>query len=476
MTTIDLGGVVALELALAAPERLAAVVLSDATPARGWPPDSALVSGFERTLARRLAAAEDGGMAAVARSILDYEAEPRVAKDPGPSERLIARWTDVPLTGFIGGSHALLERRDRTADVATLEGAAVVARRRAGAAAGGDHAGERALAARPPGAGAALRRSLRLAAPAAVGRCGQRLPRRDNPRRCDRIADSIPHMLEPRALALRTSLLLDAGAGAPPTETAADAVALDLALPTARGHDAARKAVAAATRTLADAGRDVHARVSAARSGELDADLLASVGTPLTAVVLAGTEIPQDVRDADVGIRRHEMRLGIEPGTVRLIAEIDSAAGLSAVAAILKAVDRHSAVALNTDGLDSDLRLAGAATPALDHAMWDLALAAAAARLPWTVTAPAATPDDRARLAARAHEFGASGVTVTAETEVRGLNALFTPAAEAIAEARAAVAAARARGRAREDIDRRALRRARTLLARVEAIERRERT
>ena len=80
----DLGGVVALELALAAPERLAAVVLSDATPAPGWPPDSALVAGFERTLARRLAAAEDGGMAAVARSILDYEAEPRVAEDRQP--------------------------------------------------------------------------------------------------------------------------------------------------------------------------------------------------------------------------------------------------------------------------------------------------------------------------------------------------------------------------------------------------------
>ncbi|HJM74995.1 MAG TPA: aldolase/citrate lyase family protein [Dehalococcoidia bacterium] len=284
-------------------------------------------------------------------------------------------------------------------------------------------------------------------------------------------------MPEPRALALRTSLLLDASAGSPPIDTAADAIALNLALPTAEGRDAVREAVAAATRKLASTGRDVHVRTSAARSGALDADLLASVGAQFTAVVLAGTEIPQDVRDADVGIRRHEMRLGTEPGIVRLIAEIDSAAGLSAIAAILKAVDRHSAVALNTDGLRSDLRLADAATPALDHAMWDLALAAADARLPWTVTAPNATSEDRARLAARAHEFGASGATVAAEAEVRGLNALFTPAPEAVADARAAIDAAdRARGRAREDIDRRALRRAQTLLARVEAIERRERT
>lgn len=80
----------------------------------------ALVAGFERTLARRLAAAEQGGMAAVARSILDYEAAPRVAEDPGPSQRLIARWTAVPLAGFIGGSRALLDRPDRTAQLATL--------------------------------------------------------------------------------------------------------------------------------------------------------------------------------------------------------------------------------------------------------------------------------------------------------------------------------------------------------------------
>jgi pimeloyl-ACP methyl ester carboxylesterase len=116
----DLGAIVAIELAFAAPERVAAIVVSDASPAPGWPSDSALLAGFERTIARRLAAAEEGGMAAVATSILDYEAEPRVSEDPGPRERIVARWTDVPLEGFIGSSRALLDRRDRTADLATL--------------------------------------------------------------------------------------------------------------------------------------------------------------------------------------------------------------------------------------------------------------------------------------------------------------------------------------------------------------------
>lgn len=282
-------------------------------------------------------------------------------------------------------------------------------------------------------------------------------------------------MPENPALALRTSLLVDPAAAVPPVTTAADAVVFDLAAATAGDRSAAREAVGPAVKAVAKAGPEVHARVSPARSGAFDADLLASVGRQLTAVVLTATEIPQDVRDADVGIRKHEMRLGMTPGSVRLIAEIDSAAGLSALAAILGAVDRHSAVALNSDGLRSDLHLDGRAGDAIDHAMWELALAATSARLPWTVTAPAAPAQERARLAARAREFGAAGASIVAEAEVRGLNALFTPAPQAVDEARATVEAAeRTRGRRRAELDARAVRRARELLARVAAIERRE--
>ncbi len=283
-------------------------------------------------------------------------------------------------------------------------------------------------------------------------------------------------MPESRALALRTSLLVDPAAATPPVTTAADAVVFDLAAASAGGRSVVREAIGPAVLAVAKAGREAHARVSHARSAAFDADLLASVGKQLTAVVLTATEIPQDVRDADVGIRKHEMRLGITPGSVRLIAEIDSAAGLSALAAILGAVDRHAAVTLNSDGLRADLHLDARAAGAIDHAMWEVALAAASARLPWTVTAPAAPAQERARLAARAREFGAAGATVVAEAEVRGLNALFTPAAEAVDEARATVEAAeRARGRRRANLDARAVRRARELLARVAEIERHER-
>lgn len=294
-------------------------------------------------------------------------------------------------------------------------------------------------------------------------------------------------MTNSHALALRTALLISPADAASMIDattnglatTAADAVAFDLASqpPDARAsaHQAAAEGIAAVAATR----RDVHVRVSAARSGELEGDLSAAVGRQLAAVVLTGAEIPQDVRDADVGIRRFEMQRRTTPGNVRLIPEIDSAAGVAALPAMLKAVDRHSAVALNVDGLHADLGLNGrdgASSPAIDHAMWEVALASRDAGLPWVVAAPAASAEERARLAARAREFGAAGACVASEAEIRGLNALFTPEAAAVEAARATIAEwddARSHGRPPQD--RRALRRAQLLMAQVEAIERRER-
>lgn len=116
----DLGGAVALELAVTAPDRIAAIAVSDCTPARGWPADDAMVAGFERIEARRLAAAEAGGMEAVAESVLDYEAPPRVSEDPGPRRNVIARWTAVSAEGYVGCARAMRDRPDRTGDLAAL--------------------------------------------------------------------------------------------------------------------------------------------------------------------------------------------------------------------------------------------------------------------------------------------------------------------------------------------------------------------
>ena len=290
-------------------------------------------------------------------------------------------------------------------------------------------------------------------------------------------------------LALRSVLAIpgsDAAAMAAARHSATDAVLLDLAAAASSEHRAtARKTVAEAIETIGATKRPVLARVSAAGSGELEADLAAAVGPRLTAVVLAGTEEPQDARDADVLLRKYEMRDEIAPGTIRLIPEIDSAAGLQSLAVILAAVDRHAAVALNAAHLHDNLGLGHALRETHDQSMAMLAVAARSADLPWllgTFDAARALVDP-----ARAHEFGATGAIIHSEASARGINSLFAPDPAAVAAARAVIEAwAQLRGAGDLSgvalhgeqpllVDRRAMRHARFVLARADAIAARER-
>ena len=241
--------------------------------------------------------------------------------------------------------------------------------------------------------------------------------------------------------ALRSLLRLAGGADAPyeaTRATAADAVLIDLDDDaTTRGRARARRAIRRHRSAIAESGRPLLARVADARSGELGADLDAAVSESTAAVVLAACEEPQDARDADVAIRRREMRRGIVPGQVRLLCEIDSAAGLAALPQILTAVDRHVAVVLAPLAIASEL---GATPPAtasggsrdaiwalLDHVMAQTALAAGVAELSWILDAPRAGLTVRQTVATRARDLGATGVVITSEAEARGANALFTP-------------------------------------------------
>lgn len=298
------------------------------------------------------------------------------------------------------------------------------------------------------------------------------------------------------ALALRTLLLadaLDARGLAAAAASAADAVLLDLASAAAYGRRAdARRAANHAAEAIASAERPVHVRVSDLRSGATEGDIMSIVRANLAAVVLAGCEAPQDARSIDVSIRKQEMRRGIEPGSVRLVAEIDSAAGLRALPGMLAAIDRTSAVALNVSALAADLRLpltAQQAGPpaqqlaALEHAMAEVALATAAGGITWVLAAPGLDPGARAALATRAHAHGAAGAVIATEAEAHGFNRLFTPDPAAVVAARGILAewerlrAAGAESGASDGalVDRRTMRRARALVAHADAIARRER-
>lgn len=296
-------------------------------------------------------------------------------------------------------------------------------------------------------------------------------------------------------IALRSLLLvssLDADGLTAAARSAADVVVIDLASAAVDGQRAAARTLAAKhARAIARTGRTVLVRVADTRSGEMEADLEAIVAETLTGVVLSGTEEPQDARDADVQIRRREMRIGMQPGHVRLVPEIDSAAGVRAAAAILHAIDRHAAVALDVDGLRRDMRLGDRAGQLYDHAMADIAMAARTAALPWLLLLEQRRPE-WANLPARAHDFGAGGAGLHDEPSMRGMNSLFAPDATEVAIARAMLVEwerVRAEGRwtgvvagelpeARAYdrlVDRRSVRAARDLIALAEAVAARER-
>ncbi len=295
----------------------------------------------------------------------------------------------------------------------------------------------------------------------------------------------------PPVVALR-SILLIRGTGPAAYEaaasTSADAVVFDLAAPeTHRDRVAVRALAARHAPLLARRGREVHVRVSDARSGELDADVDAVVGASVRAIVLSGAEEPQDVRDADVAIRQREMRRRVAPGHVRLIPEIDSAAGLRALPQLIAAVDRHGAVALNIELIAHDLGVsppAGNVAPTmalLEHAMAAVAFDTAAVGLPWVLLALHADPGTRSVLATRAHALGAAGVYVRSEAEAAGFRQLFSMPRARVEQARAVLEEwerVRATGHwvgavNNELVDRRSVRRARRIVAQ-EAAQRSE--
>ncbi|MFA7296760.1 MAG: aldolase/citrate lyase family protein [Dehalococcoidia bacterium] len=291
-------------------------------------------------------------------------------------------------------------------------------------------------------------------------------------------------------LTLRSSLLidaLDADALGAAEATAADAVLIDLASPAAAEARAdARRAANRALLAIAATGRPVHVRVSDTRSGETEGDIMSVVRAGLSAVVLAGSERPQDARELDVAIRKQEMRRNIEPGTVRLIAEVDSAAGLRALPGILDSIDRHSAVSLHAPAFAARLGVRGplaGATALLEHAMAEIAVTTSAAGIAWMLAVPGVDAATRAALANRAHALGAAGVVVASEAEAQGFNRLFAPDEAAVAAARAVVAeweALRARDAevgvaAGQVVDRRTMRLARGVITRADAVAARER-
>ena len=181
-----------------------------------------------------------------------------------------------------------------------------------------------------------------------------------------------------------------------------------------------------AAASVAGTQAELHVRVANPRAGRLREELEAALSADVTAVLLAETALPQDLRDADVELRRQELRLGLTPGRFGLIPEVGSAAALARLPQLLAAVDRLVSVGVDLEAVAASLGAPDATAAALQEPLLaQVAVTATAARLPWTVAGMGFEAGARAALASRARTLGAAGVYVTSESEVAGLNALF---------------------------------------------------
>jgi len=98
-----------------------------------------------------------------------------------------------------------------------------------------------------------------------------------------------------------------------------------------------------------------HVRFSIGASDDFRTKLLSVFSHDIAAVWISGISEAQQVRDADVEIRRLEMEHGIDPGTISLVPELISVRSISLLDTILTAVDRVATIALNLDLVCADL-------------------------------------------------------------------------------------------------------------------------
>ena len=136
----------------------------------------------------------------------------------------------------------------------------------------------------------------------------------------------------------------------------ADAIVLDLEDAVADGEKvSARRSAREALPTLRNALRCV--RVNPFETGLTPGDVETVVCEDLDALLLPKAETVEDIRRLDRLIGRAEVKNGLAPGHVRVIALVETCAGIAAGAAIAGSGARIIALVLGSGDLGSDLGL-----------------------------------------------------------------------------------------------------------------------
>lgn len=262
----------------------------------------------------------------------------------------------------------------------------------------------------------------------------------------------------------------------------ADAVILDLqdSVPADAKADA-RDGVRRAAAAIAAGGPDVLVRINE-RPEMAEADIDASVGPDVTALVAPSVRDVSDVHRIDRWIGAAEVRNGVVAGSTKLLVLIESARGLLDMAAIAAASDRIAAINLGNEDLATDLGVEPT-EEALAVSRQLLVIAAASAGIaPLGLIGSGADfsdPEAYRALAERSKAIGSRGASCIHPSQIAVLNAVFSPLESQLEWARrvvdgAAVAAQAGRGAFSVDgrmIDPPIIARAQNLLREAEAIK-----
>jgi citrate lyase subunit beta/citryl-CoA lyase len=227
----------------------------------------------------------------------------------------------------------------------------------------------------------------------------------------------------------------------------ADVVVLDLVeFVTEEDKPAARERVRTAINALQGGGAEVFAQVD---PEVLYADLHACVWPGLSGVVISRLEAPAQVAEAATLLSQLEDARGILPGTLEIVAALETARGNHAAYDISCASQRVSGLTLGRADLIMDLRPEPSgeihAMPYLMQRLIIVAHAAAVMPIGAWWRAPdrglLATPDNTYQAARRGRAIGFKGSLCLLDNQVEPLNRGFTPAAQELEAARQVLAA-----------------------------------
>jgi len=220
-------------------------------------------------------------------------------------------------------------------------------------------------------------------------------------------------------------------------EATADLLVFDLEDSVAPDHKArARERVADHIRSIGSGEPEMAVRVNPMESPNFEADLEAVVSAGARTIMLPKSQCPEGLEQASATAARLEAELGVPGGSVRLLALVETAAGISRVEELAGADSRIDALCFGNADFSLDMGLPGAdpSTGVLLHARCRLAIAAAAAKV---------TPIDGVCLAVKdtaafseegnlALRLGFEGKLCIHPAQVEIANSIFTPTADQI--------------------------------------------